>query len=71
MLAIHLNRDIHEKGFKPNKQDHVTPILATTAKAELNSGTVSKDSDSKSQEVCTSKGLLFTYTGKSRLPDIV
>ena len=36
MLAIHLNREIHEAGFKPNKQDHITPILATSLKAEVN-----------------------------------
>ena len=52
MLAIHLNREIHESGFKPNKQDHVTPVLATAVKAELNSGSKSKDSESKSDKVC-------------------
>ena len=36
MLAIHLNREIHEAGFKPNKQDHVTPVLATALKDEAN-----------------------------------
>ena len=33
MLAIHLNRDIYEKGFKPNKQNELAPILATAVKA--------------------------------------
>lgn len=36
MLAIHLNRDIYEKGFKPNKQDHLAPVLATALKTEAN-----------------------------------
>lgn len=51
MLAIHLNREIHESGFKPNKQDHVTPVLATAVKAELNSGSTAKDSGSTPDEV--------------------
>lgn len=42
MLAIHLNREIHESGFKPNKQDHVTPVLATAVKSELNNGNAAK-----------------------------
>lgn len=36
MLAIHLNREIHEAGFKPNKQNHVVPILATALKESVN-----------------------------------
>lgn len=36
MLAIHLYREIHESGFKPNKQDHLTPMLATAVKDQLN-----------------------------------
>ncbi len=51
MLAIHLNREIHESGFKPNKQDHVTPVLATAVKAELNSGATSEEPEAKSSEV--------------------
>ena len=37
MLAIHLYREIYESGFKPNKQDHVTPVLATALKDQVNS----------------------------------
>eukprot|EP00195_Chlamydomonas_chlamydogama_P003838 CAMPEP_0202920920 /NCGR_PEP_ID=MMETSP1392-20130828/77107_1 /ASSEMBLY_ACC=CAM_ASM_000868 /TAXON_ID=225041 /ORGANISM="Chlamydomonas chlamydogama, Strain SAG 11-48b" /LENGTH=522 /DNA_ID=CAMNT_0049614441 /DNA_START=192 /DNA_END=1760 /DNA_ORIENTATION=- len=35
MLAIHLQRDIHTAGFKPNLQTNFSPILATTVKAQL------------------------------------
>lgn len=38
MLAIHLYREIGEQGFKPNKQTHVVPVLATAVKAAANSG---------------------------------
>ena len=51
MLAIHLNREIHESGFKPNKQDHLTPMLATAVKAELNGHDKSNGATPESQEV--------------------
>ena len=35
MLAIHLSRDIYTDGFKPNKQTHVVPILATAVRVRL------------------------------------
>lgn len=35
MLAIHLQRDIYEKGFKPNKQTDLPPIIATAIKSEI------------------------------------
>lgn len=33
MLAIHLQRNMYQEGFKPNFQDHLKPVLATVAKA--------------------------------------
>jgi aspartyl aminopeptidase len=33
MLAIHLQRNLYQDGFKPNFQDHLKPVLATTKKA--------------------------------------
>lgn len=35
MLAIHLQRDIHTAGFKPNLQTNFAPVLATAVKAQL------------------------------------
>ncbi|EIE23587.1 peptidase M18, aminopeptidase I [Coccomyxa subellipsoidea C-169] len=37
MLAIHLYREIGEQGFKPNKQNHVVPVLATALLQEKKS----------------------------------
>jgi aspartyl aminopeptidase len=42
MLAIHLYREIGEQGFKPNKQNHVVPVLATAVKAAANGGADAK-----------------------------
>ena len=42
MLAIHLYREIGEQGFKPNKQTHLAPILATVVKAAANKGPAAK-----------------------------
>ena len=44
MLAIHLYREIGEQGFKPNKQTHLAPILATAVKAAANKGAPEKAS---------------------------
>ncbi|WIA41146.1 hypothetical protein OEZ86_004769 [Tetradesmus obliquus] len=33
MLAIHLQRNLYQEGFKPNLQDHLKPVLATIPKA--------------------------------------
>lgn len=41
MLAIHLNRDLIDKGFNPNRQTHLAPILATAVKAAANRATPS------------------------------
>ena len=35
MLAIHLNRDIGTEGFKPNKQTHCVPVLATAIRKSM------------------------------------
>ena len=35
MLAIHLHPELREKGFNPNKQTHLGPILAVAAKNSL------------------------------------
>eukprot|EP00462_Mataza_sp_D1_P018643 CAMPEP_0175139328 /NCGR_PEP_ID=MMETSP0087-20121206/10841_1 /TAXON_ID=136419 /ORGANISM="Unknown Unknown, Strain D1" /LENGTH=476 /DNA_ID=CAMNT_0016422325 /DNA_START=42 /DNA_END=1472 /DNA_ORIENTATION=- len=34
-LAIHLNREIYDKGFKPNKEDHCVPVIASAIKQAL------------------------------------
>lgn len=34
-LAIHLNREVNTQGLKLNAEDHLAPILCSTAKAEL------------------------------------
>ena len=45
MLAIHLYRELSEAGFKPNKQDHLTPVLATAVKTEINKTEAKKQSN--------------------------
>ncbi len=34
-LAIHLNREVNDKGFEFNKENQLLPVLATSAKASL------------------------------------
>ena len=38
MLAIHLQRELAEGGFKPNKQQHVVPVLASAVKKAISEG---------------------------------
>jgi aspartyl aminopeptidase len=38
MLAIHLQREYSEQGFKPNKQAHLAPVLASAAAAAVGGG---------------------------------
>jgi aspartyl aminopeptidase len=45
-LAIHLNRDIGEKGFKFNKQTELCPILATSIKSQLEASSPAAGTDS-------------------------
>jgi len=47
-LAIHLNREVNEKGFDFNKENHLLPILATTIKAALQPK--SQDSEKKEED---------------------
>jgi aspartyl aminopeptidase len=44
-LAIHLNRDVNEKGFCPNLQTHMVPILATQVKCALGTPSDAAESD--------------------------
>ena len=36
-LAIHLNREVNEKGFLFNKQTHLLPVIASSLQQQLNS----------------------------------
>jgi aspartyl aminopeptidase len=42
-LAIHLNRTIYSDGFKPNKETHTVPIMATQIKDQLMGADDAKD----------------------------
>ena len=52
-LAIHLNREVNEKGFIFNKQTHLLPILATAVKSQLNAPAA--DAPSASASAASSK----------------
>ncbi|KAH9535186.1 hypothetical protein CY35_17G040000 [Sphagnum magellanicum] len=54
-LAIHLDRDVNEVGFKVNKQTHLAPVLASVIKAEINkradtNGSVASDPEPSSSK---------------------
>lgn len=50
-LAIHLNREIYDKGFKINKETHCVPILATEIKNKLEAPAHSEDKDAEHHSV--------------------
>jgi len=51
-LAIHLNREVNDKGFIFNKEKHLVPVLATTVADKLNAKATGQpaSSDKKSPE---------------------
>ena len=55
MLAIHLNRDYYKDGFKPNHQQHLSPILATAVKTAVDKDTSAKESSSAPDKVRASR----------------
>jgi aspartyl aminopeptidase len=57
MLAIHLQRDIHTAGFKPNLQTNFAPILATAAKTQLGLDKTAAPTSSESQTPASGQGI--------------
>jgi len=55
-LAIHLDREINQSGFKPNLETNFAPILATAIKAELEGFNNNRDNKSKSNDSNSSSG---------------
>lgn len=49
-LAIHLQTAKEREGFSPNKEDHLSPILAMAAKAVLSESEEAKDTPKQSKE---------------------
>jgi len=50
MLAIHLQRELAEGGFKPNKQQHVVPVLATAVKKAVEGAGGKEKKEEKEEE---------------------
>ena len=58
-LAIHLDREINQSGFKPNLETNFAPILATAIKAELegfNNNREKKNKDANNDNSSSSSG---------------
>ena len=58
-LAIHLDREINQSGFKPNLETNFAPILATAIKAELegfNNNRENKNKDANNDNSSSSSG---------------
>ena len=58
-LAIHLDREINQSGFKPNLETNFAPILATAIKAELegfNNNRENKNKDANNDHSSSSSG---------------
>ena len=58
-LAIHLDREINQSGFKPNLETNFAPILATAIKAELegfNNSRENKNKDANNDNSSSSSG---------------
>ena len=58
-LAIHLDREINQSGFKPNLETNFAPILATAIKAELegfNNNRENKNKDANNDNSSSSNG---------------
>jgi len=53
-LAIHLDREVSEKGFNPNRENHLLPILCSTIKNDLNQQVGVEASDKEEQKEATS-----------------
>eukprot|EP00980_Cylindrotheca_fusiformis_P011856 scaffold2817_cov130-Cylindrotheca_fusiformis.AAC.11 len=49
-LAIHLQTAKEREAFSPNKEDHLSPILAMAAKKALSEGSETEETDEKKEE---------------------
>ena len=56
MLAIHLQRELADSGFKPNKQQHVVPVLATAVKKAVEGGKKEGGEEAEKKEEGAKKG---------------